>query len=166
MGFDNPTPLLGGFNYSKPKTMNNISPQEVEYIQQVRRTGYDFDQMRNMQAQQSMSDPYVDFQNEFNSCSSNIQQRIMEDNDFRMAMSECDKQIQSMVENLVRPQVMQTKDGRLAFERLLAVFRKLKEGYSHQEAENMKTINMLMQDEVVLKRLAELKGEGANIDGK
>ena len=166
MGFDNPTPLLGNFNYPRAKTMNTISPQEVEYIQQVRRTGYDFDQMRNMQEQQNISDPYIEFQNEFNSCSSNIQQRIMEDKDFRVAMTECDKQIQSMIENLVRPQVMQTKDGRLAFERLLAVFRKLKEGYAHQEAENMKTINMLMQDEVVLKRLAELKGEGVDINGK
>lgn len=162
MGFDSPTPLIGTFNNSQSRISNNVSPQEWEYIQQVRRTGYDPNQLKAIQEQQNISDPYIDFQNEFNSCSTNIQQRIIENNDFKMAMSECDRQIQIMVENLVRPQVMQTKDGRIAFERLLAVFRKLKEGYANEEAENMKTINMLMQDEVVLKRLAELKGQGGN----
>lgn len=160
MGFDNPSPLIGAFNNSQSRINNNVSPQEWEYIQQVRRTGYDQNQLRAIQEQQNVSDPYIDFQKEFNSCSANIQQRIIEDNDFKMAMSECDKQIQMMVENLVRPQVMQTKDGRIAFERLLAIFRKLKDGYASEEAENMKTINMLMQDEVVLKRLAELKNQG------
>lgn len=162
MSLNTPTPLLGSFNNSQNRISNNVSPQEWEYIQQVRRTGYDPNQINQLPQQQNISDPYIDFQNEFNSCSSNIQQRIIEDKDFKIAMSECDKQIQMMVENLVRPQVMQTKDGRLAFERLLAVFRKLKEGYANEEAESMKTINMLMQDEVVLKRLAELKGQGGD----
>lgn len=161
MGFDSPTPLLGNFNFPQNRINNSVSPQEWEYIQQVRRTGYDPNQIQQI-PQQNFSDPYIDFQNEFNSCSANIQQRILDDKDFKSAMSECDKQIQMMVENLVRPQVMQTKDGRIAFERLLAIFRKLKEGYSNEEAENMKTINMLMQDEVVLKRLSELKGQGGD----
>ena len=163
MGFDSPTPLIGSLNNSQNRINNNVSPQEWEYIQQVRRTGYDPVQLKAIQEQQNISDPYIDFQKEFNACSANIQQRVLEDKDFKSAMSECDRQIQMMVENIVRPQVMQTKDGRMAFERLLAIFRKLKEGYSNEEAENMKTINMLMQDEVVLKRLAELKNQGGNI---
>lgn len=161
MAFDSPSPLLSGLNNPQIRNnFNNVSPQEWEYIQQVRRTGYDPNQLKSVQEQQNISDPYVDFQNEFNSCSVNIQQRILNDNEFKSVMYECDKQVQSMIENIVRPQVLQTKDGRIAFERLLATFRKLKDSYSNEEAENMKTINMLMQDEVVLKRLAELKEQG------
>ena len=72
-------------------------------------------------------------------------------------MAECDKKIQATMEALVRPQVMQTQDGRVAFERLLASFRSVRDQGKQQEAQNMQRIQALMNDDVVRKRIEELE---------
>lgn len=147
---------------SPQSTLPNVSPQEWEYIQQVRRTGYDpnqLQQIQNNQQQIQQSDPYNDFETEFLKCSSMIQNRIMEDNEFKNIMLECDRHIQHMIEQLVRPQVMQTKDGRLSFEKLLAVFRQLRDKYAKEESDNIEKFHKLMNDEVVKKRMAEMESE-------
>lgn len=166
MSLSNQNPLLGNFN-SAPNNVpsGNVSPQEWEYIQQIRRTGYEPNQMQQMpmqqQAMNSQSDPYTDFENEFSKCSSTVQNKILNDNEFKQAMFECDRLIQATLEAMVRPQVMQTRDGRVAFERLLATFRNIKDGYIKEEADNMEKLQKLMQDDVVKKRLAELENSGS-----
>lgn len=162
-------PLLGlsnGINFGNTNTGSSVSPQEWEYIQQIRRTGYDQNQAQaQAQQQQQQSDPYNDFESEFSKCTGITQNKILNDDEFKSIMYECDKHIQSMVEKIVRPQVIQTKEGRIVFEKLLATFRQLKDRYSKEEEQNMEKLQMLMQDEVVRKRLMELENNGNSNKG-
>lgn len=164
MPFTSQNPLLGSFGTPVTNVSNlsgnTVSPQEWEYIQQVRRTGYDQTQTQTQQVN-NQSDPYSDFEVEFSKCSSLVQNRVLNDKTFQQSMLECDKLIQATVERIVRPQVLQTKEGRIAFENLLATFRNLKDGYAHEEAQNMEKLQMLMQDDVVKQRLAELENKSA-----
>ena len=160
MSFLGQNPLLGNFGNIPSSTNNNsfgnnVSPQEWEYIQQIRRTGYDQNQMQQLNINQS--DPYTDFETEFSKCSTAIQNKILNDSDFKQSMFECDKIMQATIERAIRPQVMQTTEGRVAFEKLLAVFRNIKDRYIKEEAENMEKLQKLMQDDVIKKRLAEIE---------
>ena len=47
--------------------------------------------------------------------------------------------------------------GRVAFERLLASFRGVRDQAKQQEAQNMQRIQALMNDDVVRKRIEELE---------
>jgi hypothetical protein len=78
-------------------------------------------------------------------------------------MDDCDKRIQAMVEDLIRPQLMQTPDGRIAFEKMLATFRQVRDKYSKEESDNLEALQMVMQDEVVKKRIAELNKQKAGV---
>lgn len=146
-------PLISGFNF--PKTSSpSVSPQEWEYVQQLRRTGYDPSQIQ--QLQQPINDPYIEFENEFSQCSNIVQNKILNNDDFKIAMSECDKHIQHMIEQIIRPQVLQTKEGLISFEKLLATFRNIRDKISEEDNQNLVKIQQLMQDEVIQKRLQEL----------
>ena len=157
MSLNSLNPLIMPRNFGQQLTQQNntssVSPQEWEYIQTMRRTGWDVNQQQNQVPQ---SDPYIDFAGEFSKCSSSVQNRILNDPEFKSAMDECDRRIQSMVEDIVRPQVMQTSEGRIAFEKMLAVFRQTRDKYSKEEAANLEALQKVMQDEVVQKRIAEL----------
>ena len=171
MNFTNPSPLIGNMrsaqnvmpvdvggtqNQYQNQYQRNISPEQWEYVQQVRRTGYDPNMMPQVQ-QPEQSDPYNDFITEFGQCSNVVQATILEDPEFKQCMAECDKKIQATMESLVRPQVMQTQDGRIAFEKLLASFRGVRDKAKQQEAQNMQRIQTLMNDDVVRKRIEELE---------
>lgn len=143
-------------NNNNNNNFNSFSPQEWEYIQTMRRTGWQ-DPAMQQQNNLPQSDPYVDFENEFNKCSATVQKRVLDDPEFKSAMNNCDRLIQSAVETIVRPQVMQTQDGRMAFERMLATFRNVRDKYSQEEVKSMERFQQMMQDEVVQKRLAELE---------
>ena len=66
--------------------------------------------------------------------------------------------MQSMIEDIIRPQVMQTPEGRVSFEKMLATFRQVKDKYIKEENESMEVLQKVMQDEVVKRRIAELSG--------
>ena len=170
MNFTNPSPLIGSMRSpqnvmpvdvggTQNQYQRNMSPEQWEYVQQVRRTGYDPNMMPQVQQPQQpeRSDPYNDFITEFNQCSNVVQASILENPEFKQCMAECDKKIQATMEALVRPQVMQTQDGRVAFERLLASFRSVRDQAKQQEAQNMQRIQALMNDDVVRKRIEELE---------
>ena len=112
------------------------------------------------------SDPYSDFELEFSRCSPVVQSKILNDPAFKQSMLECDNLIQATVESLVRPQVMQTRDGRIVFEKLLATFRNIKDSYAKEEADNMERIQRLMQDDVVKQRLAEIEKQSVQSKGE
>ena len=132
---------------------SGVTQQDWEYIQTMKRKGY-----QDQQAQQPVqSDPYTDFENEFVKCTSTVQNKVLNDKEFKNAMENCDKIIQSTVEAIVRPQVLQTSEGRMSFEKMLAIFRELKNKYSQEETQRMEEFQKIMQDEVVQKRLAELQ---------
>ena len=167
MPLSNLNPLVMPRNFNQQsiqQTTPSVSPQEWEYIQTMRRTGWDMNQQPQIQNQIQQSDPYIDFAGEFSKCSSTVQNRIMSDPEFKSAMDECDRKIQAMIEDVIRPQVMQTSDGRMAFEKLLAIFRQVKDKYVKEESESLEALQKVMQDEVVKKRIAELNltKEGTN----
>ena len=139
---------------------SNVSPQEWEYIQTMRRTGWDVNQQPQFQNQNQIpqSDPYSDFISEFSRCSLSVQNKILNDSEFKSIMEECDKRMQSMIEDIIRPQVMQTPEGRVSFEKMLATFRQVKDKYIKEENESMEVLQKVMQDEVVKRRIAELSG--------
>lgn len=160
MSIMNQNPLIPNGNIFSNKSTPNVSPQEWEYIQTMRRTGW---QEPSAQQPQQLSDPYSDFEAEFSKCSTTVQNKILNDEEFKKSMQYCDNLMQSAIENAVRPQVMQTPNGRIAFERMLATFRSVKDKYAQEEIQNMERLHKIMEDEVVKKRLAELEmGEGAN----
>ena len=154
-----PSNLMESSMQSPMQQSASVSPQEWEYIQTMRRTGWDMNQQFPQQNQIPQSDPYIDFVNEFGKCSSNVQNRILEDSEFKMTMNECDKRMQSMIEDVIRPQVMQTSEGRIAFERMLATFRQVRDKYIKEESENLEALHQVMQDEVVKQRIAELNNK-------
>ena len=160
MSLSSLNPLIMPRNIAQPSQQQGqaVSPQEWEYVQSMRRTGWDMNQMPQMlqQNQVPQSDPYLDFSNEFSRCSTSVQSKILNDPEFKSTMQECDRKIQSAIEDMVRPQVMQTPDGRISFERMLATFRQVKDKYIKEETENMEILQTFMQDEVVKKRIAEL----------
>lgn len=166
MALSTQNPLISGINIPNNSSFPNVSPQEWEYIQQVRRTGYDPNQLQQLQQGINNSDPYVEFENEFARCSTNVQNRILNDIEFKQAMAECDKYVQHTIEQIIRPQVLQTKDGRMSFERLLATFRNIRDKLVDEESQNMAKIQQLMQDDVIQKRLAELSQSKGVEDGK
>lgn len=167
MSLMNQNPLLpnssnNGSNYNYfGRQMPNVSPQEWEYIQSIRRTGW---QDPNIQQQptQQLSDPYTDFETEFSKCSTTVQNKILNDSEFKKSMEYCDRLMQGAIESIVRPQVIQTPEGRIAFERMLATFRSVKDKYTEEEIKSMERLNKIMQDEVVQKRLAELEKESGD----
>lgn len=169
MGLNPQNPLISGYNVPKI-TMPNVSPQEWEVIQQIRRTGYDPNQLQQIQqgVTQQINDPYVEFENEFSQCSPITQNKILNNEEFKTAMGECDRYIQHAIEQIIRPQVLQTKDGLMSFERLLATFRNIRDKISDEEGQNLAKIQALMQDEVIQKRLQELSGAKpeVTVDGK
>lgn len=53
---------------------------------------------------------------------------------------------------------MQTPQGRVAFEKMLASFRDARDKISKQEAKNMEKIHMMMNDDVIKQRMMEIEG--------
>ena len=158
MSINNQNPLLSNSGSFFNKPSNNISQQEWEYIQNLRRNGWqDIQQQRQQQNQQQISDPYTDFEIEFSKCSTVVQNKILNDIEFKRTMDYCDRLIQGALESIVRPQVIQTSEGRIAFERMLATFRELRDKYSQEEIQSMEKISRIMQDDVVRKRIEELE---------
>lgn len=162
MSLNNLNPLImpKTFGQNVMNNSSNVSPQEWEYIQTMRRTGWDVNQQPQFQNQNQIpqSDPYSDFISEFSRCSLSVQNKILNDSEFKSIMEECDKRMQSMIEDIIRPQVMQTPEGRVSFEKMLATFRQVKDKYIKEENESMEVLQKVMQDEVVKRRIAELSG--------
>lgn len=162
MSLNNLNPLImpKTFGQNAMNNSSNVSPQEWEYIQTMRRTGWDVNQQPQFQNQNQIpqSDPYSDFISEFSRCSLSVQNKILNDSEFKSIMEECDKRMQSMIEDIIRPQVMQTPEGRVSFEKMLATFRQVKDKYIKEENESMEVLQKVMQDEVVKRRIAELSG--------
>lgn len=159
----NPLTLPRNFTQSQPMQPQtpSVSPQDWEFVQTMRRSGWDYGQqppqMQNqVQNQLPQSDPYMDFSNEFSRCSSGVQNRILNDPEFKNSMEQCDRVMQGAIEDIIRPQIMQTPGGRMAFEKMLATFRNVRDKYIKEESENLEALQRVMQDEVVKQRMAEL----------
>ena len=83
MSIMNQNPLIPNGNIFSSKSTPNVSPQEWEYIQTMRRTGW---QESPAQQPQQLSDPYSDFEAEFSKCSTTVQNKILNDEEFKKSM--------------------------------------------------------------------------------
>ena len=105
------------------------------------------------------SDPYTELINTLNNCSGAVRQSIISNPEYKEVELECDILIKQAMEELIIPQLLNKPQGRLVFEKLLGITKKLKDKYSIEESE---TLQRIMGDPVLQKRLEELKQQGTN----
>lgn len=130
------------------------TPQEVELMMKQK---FNQNIMQNQIYQQEyQNDSYTEFQQTLMSCSPNIRQKIINDEEYQKCDRECETLIKQAVEEIIIPQLLGTAQGRIAFERICGTTKKLKEKYCQEEYETNQKLQMLMQDDVVKKRLEEL----------
>lgn len=103
------------------------------------------------------SNPYNDYVNVLNSCSDVTKEKIITDGRFSAAYAQCEGYLKEYLYAQVIPQVLETQPGRIAFEQLYLISKNLKDEFSQKDRQKEKQLELLMQDEVVLKRLQELQ---------
>ena len=153
--FTNPSPLVYPNTMSQNSYLANqnqfpTNPKEMEMIM---RQKWNESQQTPMQ-----SDPYTQFQNEMYQCSPTVKNKIMNDDEYRQADYQCELLMKQALEEVLIPQLVNTPNGRLAFERLSAITKNLKQKYIQEEVQANEQLQKLMNDEVVLNRLRELQG--------
>lgn len=112
-----------------------------------------------MAPQQPQSTAYSDYVNVLNSCSDITRGRILEDDRFNNIYAQCEGYLKEYLYAQALPLVLETQQGRMAFEQLFAVTKALKEEYTQRDLQKERQLELLMQDEVVLRRLQELQQE-------
>lgn len=152
--FTNPSPLVyptGAPSQShNPYLTQAQSSPEMEMI--MRRKWNESQQQVPMQP-----DPYMQFQNEMSQCSPTVKNKIMNDSDYIQADNQCEALLKQAIEEAIIPQLINTPNGRVAFERLTAITRNLKQKYIQDEVIANEQLQALMKDEVVINRLKELQ---------
>lgn len=137
-------------NWRNPQS----TPQEVELMMKQK---FNQNVMQNQMYQQEyQNDSYSELQQTLMSCSPNIRQKIINDEEYQKCDRECENLIKQAVEEIIIPQLLVTAQGRLAFERICGIAKRLKEKYCQEEYETNQKLQILMQDDVVKKRLEEL----------
>lgn len=160
--FNGPSPLAypqygkimnqNNYSWNPNQNLNMNNPQEVELMMRQKFNQNSFSQ-NNPNPQ---SDPYQEFQILMSSCPPNIKYKIMNNDEYIKCDQECEMLIKQAVEEAIIPQILNTPQGRVVFERFLGVAKKLKDKFSKEEVETAEQLQKLMQDEVVQKRLKEL----------
>lgn len=168
--FNGPSPLAypqygkqmssNNYNWTQNPSLNMNNPQEVELMMRQKFNQNSFSQ-NNMVPQ---SDPYQEFQILMSSCPPNIRYKIMNSEEYIKCDQECEMLIKQAIEEAVIPQILNTPQGRVSFEKFLGVTKKLKDKFSQEEVETAEQLQKLMQDEVVQQRLKEL-AENKNMIG-
>lgn len=160
--FNGPSPLaypqygkqnIQNYSWTPNQNLNMNNPQEVELMMRQKFNQNSFAQNNNISPQ---SDPYQEFQILMSSCPPNIRYKIMNNEEYAKCDQECELLIKQAVEEAIIPQILNTPQGRVVFEKFLGVAKKLKEKYSQEEVETAEQLQKLMQDEIVQKRLKEL----------
>lgn len=118
------------------------------------------DLSRQMQSQQVMADPYSEYQQVLGSCSDLTREKIAADPRYVQIYTECDNAIKQYLYAQCIPAIIQTQEGRIIFEKLCDITKRLKEDNAKQEADRDRVIEKLLQDELVQERLKEMQAEG------
>lgn len=143
-----------GYSWNGNSNLNMNNPQEVELMMRQKFNQSSFSPNNGI----PQSDPYQEFQILMSSCPPNIRYKIMNNDEYVKCDQECELLIKQAVEEAVIPQIINTPQGRIIFEKFLSIAKKLKEKYSQEEVETAEQLQKLMQDEVVQKRLKEIVG--------
>lgn len=107
--------------------------------------------------QQQLSNPYDDYIQTLNSVSDVTKQKITQDERFQVIYLQCTEILNQSLYAKVLPEVLSDQNGRIAFERLYTTTKALKDELVQKDIQKEKTLDLLMQDEVVLRRLQELQ---------
>ena len=157
--FNNPSPLIysnGNYRYNNDNRLqwNNQSPQEVELMMKQK-----FQQPFNQSSIQSVNyqtDPYLELQNELINCPISIRNKIINDKEYQICDNECELLLKQAIEEIFVPQILNTPKGRLTMENFVGVVKQLKGKYSQEEAQTNEQLQVLLNDEVVRKRMQQL----------
>lgn len=156
------TPLYGkNNNWRNLQQINpqQINPQEIELMMK-QKFNPSYCQGYTQGYNNYENDPYIELQQLIGECSTSVRQRIVNDIEYKKCDEECELLIKQAIEDIIIPQLLMTPQGRIAFEKFTGTVKKLKEKYSMEELENNKKIQVLMEDEIVKKRLEELGRQG------
>lgn len=146
-------PILQTSNYHSPDTTRLTLEQE-------------YNRLSNRMTQQTQSNAYADYINTLSSCSDMTRGRILEDERFNIIYAQCEAYLKEYLYSQALPYILETQQGRMAFEQLYATTKALKEEYTQRDLQKEKQLELLMQDEVVLRRLQELQNEQPQAQGK
>lgn len=157
--FNNPSPLIysnGNYRYNNDNRpqWNNQNPQEVELMMKQK-----FQQPFNQSSIQStnyQTDPYLELQNELINCSVSVRNKIINDKEYQICDNECEVLLKQAIEEIFVPQILNTPKGRITMEKFVGVVKQLKEKYSQEEAQTNEQLQVLLNDEVVRKRMQQL----------
>lgn len=157
--FNNPSPLI--YNSGNYRGNNDIrsqwngqTPQEVELMMKQK-----FQQpfgQNSTQPQNYQSDPYLELQNELLNCSVSVRNKILNDGEYQLCDNECEILLKQAIEEVFVPQILNTPKGRMAMEKFVGVVKQLKEKYSQEEAQTNEQLQVLLNDEIVRKRMQQL----------
>lgn len=156
--FTNPSPLVYPNTMSQQNSYLNMNqnpnqfPANPKEMEMIMRQKWNESQQTPMQ-----SDPYTQFQNEMYQCSPTVKNKIMNDDEYKQADYQCELLMKQALEEVLIPQLINTPNGRLAFERLAVITKNLKQRYIQEEVQANEQLQKLMSDEVVLNRLRELQ---------
>ena len=143
--------------------MNDTTWRNPYTPQQNPVTKFTVEQMQQYQnqyqqpQQQALSDPYNDFKNLLNSCSDIVREKILNDNRFQQEYATCEEVLKQVLYAKVIPEVLSDQNGRIMFEKLFATAKNVKEELVQKDIQKEKQLELLMNDEVVLRRLQEIQ---------
>lgn len=140
-------PILQSPNHYSPETTRLTLEQEYNRLS------------NRMTPQQNQSTAYTDYVNTLNSCSDITRGRILEDERFIGIYAQCEAYLKEYLYTQALPYVLETQQGRMAFEQLYSTTKALKDEYTQRDLQKERQLELLMQDEVVLRRLQELQAE-------
>ena len=135
--------------YDNPNTTKlTLEQQYHQLAQQI---------LPNQQGNSVQSNPYDDFRNTLNSCSDIVRGKIIQDTRFQNIYTTCEEAIKQVLYAKVIPEVLSDPNGRMVFEQMYVTTKALKDELLQKDIQKEQQLEILMNDEVVLKRLQEIQ---------
>lgn len=134
----------------------NVNPTTRLTIEQLQQLSNQYQQPLPQTLQQT-NDPYTSGSMLLAQCSDLVRAKIMQDPQYQQIDNECEILIKQYLYGNIIPQILNTQQGRIAFERWEQCIKELKQEYSKEEVAMTQNINVLLSDPVVMARLQELQ---------
>lgn len=152
----NPVLAAGGVNaYNSPNQQSyNLNPYNRVTIEQQ-----NYLQQQQQQQYVNQNDPYTAGSTLLSQCSDLVRSKIMQDKHYQQVDAECEMLIKQFLYGNIIPQVLNSQQGRIAFEKWEQCIKELKQEYSKEEVAMTQNMNALLSDPVVVARLQELQNQ-------
>lgn len=155
----NPVLTAGGVNgYTNAQQSYNVNPYTRLTIEQQ-------NYLNQQQQQQyvTQNDPYTSGSTLLAQCSDLVRSKIMQDNRYKQIDYECEMMIKQYLYGNVIPQILNSQNGRIAFEKWEQTIKELKQEFSKEEVAMTQNINVLLNDPIVAARLQELQNQSQQV---